>query len=417
MKLTNPRILISLVVIGILAGLTGIALSNLLHYIQHVAFDYNVVDHYSFRLGVDNATGIHRVIILLLCGAIGGIGWYGIHNYGSGIRDVKDVIVKPEEHMPIVTTICHAILQIITVAMGSPLGREAAPREMSIALTSGWFKLTHFDKGLDNRTVKVMLACASGAGLTAVYNTPLASTIFVLETLLLEWDLTYLGAAFLTCSVSTLIIRFGLGDTLQYPLPTLEFSNWLILWAILAGPCIAFGVHTFRKSAAKLPKINRKSSKMILVSILAFGLIGIMSIYFPEILGNGKPGNQVTFTNAIDWQYSFGLYMTKWVALLLATIAGAYGGRISPSMMLGSTMCLILAVVWNQFLPMLPIEVCAVVGAVVFLGLNQNMHLTAIIFLIEMSRFSASYYFPICMCMATAIIALKYLELKTPINK
>ena len=67
---------------------------------------------------------------------------------------------------------------------------------------------------------------------------------------------------------------------------------------------------------------------MIPISIVAFTLIGVLAMYFPEILGNGKAGNELTFTNDITWTYALGLFGSKWVAVLLALAAGAYGGRM-----------------------------------------------------------------------------------------
>lgn len=41
-----------------------------------------------------------------------------------------------------------------------------------------------------------------------------------------------------------------------------------------------------------------------------------------------------------------GFIWIQWVAVLLALAAGAYGGRITPSMMLGSTLGIVFGTVW-----------------------------------------------------------------------
>ena len=48
-----------------------------------------------------------------------------------------------------ITTLLHATLQIITVGIGSPLGREVAPREASAGITT--FLVDYFD--IKKRTV------------------------------------------------------------------------------------------------------------------------------------------------------------------------------------------------------------------------------------------------------------------------
>uniref|UniRef100_UPI0018C45B8C chloride channel protein n=1 Tax=Pectinatus frisingensis TaxID=865 RepID=UPI0018C45B8C len=149
------------------------------------------------------------------------------------------------------------------------------------------------------------------------------------------------------------------------------------------------------------------------ISVLAFTIIGTLSMWHPEILGNGKAGNQLSFTNAIDWQYGLSLFAAKWLAVILATAAGAYGGHITPSMMLGGMIGLTFAAIWNGIFLVIPVGMAAFIGATVYLGLAQEMPIMAAIFLIEMSRFSPAYLFPICICFATAMPIFIYLQEKT----
>lgn len=51
--------------------------------------------------------------------------------------------------------------------------------------------------GLDEGEMRLLIACASGAGLAAVYNVPLASTLFILEAMLGVWTQQAAAAALL----------------------------------------------------------------------------------------------------------------------------------------------------------------------------------------------------------------------------
>ena len=166
----------------------------------------------------------------------------------------------------------------------------------------------------------------------------------------------------------------------------------------------------FDKSQAYLPKFDRKSPKMILLSVIAFGLVGLMAVYFPAILGNGKPGNQLTFAHLVPWEYGLGLFAAKWAAVLLAMGAGAYGGKITPSMMLGSTLALVVAIAWNFAIGPISIGLSALLGAVVFLGLAQKMPLTSSVFMLELSRFSVELLFPIALAMGMGMITQAWLK-------
>ena len=391
------------VLVGIFAGIVGIVFTNLLHVIQHFTFGYNDL---SFGVGVAQASGERRVWALLACGLVGGIGWVLIHRYGGKLVEVKDAVKDVTKEMPPVTTLIHSTLQIITVAMGSPLGREVAPREATSALITWVMRYVK----LTNENRSLLIACASGAGLAAVYNSPVSATIFVLETLLLTWNVRALSAAFIACGIATFVVRLGLGDTVQYDMPQPVMIGNFAEFAVLIGIIIGVAVVFFDKSQAYLPKFDRKSPKMILLSVIAFGLVGLMAVYFPAILGNGKPGNQLTFAHLVPWEYGLGLFAAKWAAVLLAMGAGAYGGKITPSMMLGSTLALVVAIAWNFAIGPISIGLSAFLGAVVFLGLAQKMPLTSSVFMLELSRFSVELLFPIALAMGMGMITQAWLK-------
>ncbi len=404
----NIKTIVQLIIIGIIAGITGIVLTWFLHIIQQYAFGTGSYSDSSFREIVEYASPVRRLTVLMTCGAIVGIGWVYIHRYCPKLVSIKTAVDDPKQHMPFITTICHSLLQILTIGLGSPLGREAAPREISTAFAAKLIQLFHTDE----HTGRLLLSCAAGAGLAAVYNIPIAATIFTLETLIHDWSFKSVSAAMLCCGMAVYIMRLGLGDLVQYPLPQVDFNGSLVIWAAIAGPVIAISVFLFKESLKPFPVFSRKSPKMIIISVLAFTIIGALSMWHPEILGNGKAGNQLSFTNAIDWQYGLSLFAAKWLAVILATAAGAYGGHITPSMMLGGMIGLTFAAIWNGIFLVIPVGMAAFIGATVYLGLAQEMPITAAIFLIEMSRFSPAYLFPICICFATAMPIFIYLQEK-----
>lgn len=403
----DKRLLGLIIIVGFVAGLVGAFYTHLLHYIQHVMYNYSTAEGLTFGQAVARATPEHRVIALLACGLVGGIGWVLIHRYGDPLVDIKKAVQDRTKEMPPLKTCIHATLQIITVGMGSPLGREVAPREASAGIMSALLK--HVDMKSDDKSL--IIACAAGAGLASVYNSPLSAAIFILETLVISWNVRSMSAALLSCGIATLVVRqSGVGDTIQYTMAQPPLYGSYQEFAIVLGAVIAIGVLLFDKTQALLPTFDRKSPKMILVSVLAFGFIGVMAMFYPEILGNGKAGNQLTFTDLVTWDYALGLLATKWIAVLLALMAGAYGGRITPSMMLGSTLSLAFAALWSVMVSPVSLGFAAFLGAVVFLGLAQKMPITSCVFMLELSRFSVEMFFPITLSMGSALIVQQILK-------
>ncbi|UOO82200.1 chloride channel protein [Uruburuella testudinis] len=409
MKFT-PRLLFSLVAIGIIAGLAGIGLSWLLHFIQHHAYGYGLTGagEIPFRLGVEHAPPWRRVAALALCGLLVGVGWYLIKRRGAPLVSIKAALDKPRQGLPFLTTVCHSLLQIVTVGLGSPMGREVAPREMSAAFASAWVRRL----GMSETEARLLIACASGAGLAAVYNVPLAAAVFTLETLLCVWSPTAVAAALLTSVVATAVSRWGMGDLVQYHLIDASVNTALIGWALLMGPLIGAVVALFRKTVAPLPLMRRDDPKIILVAVAAFLLIGLLAVYFPAVLGNGKAGNQLGFAGLLDGQSSLTLFAVKWLVVLLALAAGAYGGLITPSMMLGGMLALACAFGWNHMLPPLSVEAAALVGAAAFLAVSQKMPLTALVFVLELTRVSGAFLMPMAVCVTGALLANRWLTHK-----
>ena len=408
MKTLSPKLILSLLLIGAAAGLTGIVLTLLLHTVQHLAFGYPLHAELSYRVMVEESSPLRRLMVLLLCGGLVGVGWVMLHRLASPLVSIKTAVANGQK-MPLAATLIHALLQIVTVGLGSPLGREVAPREISAALAERWAA----SRGLDEEERKILLACASGAGLAAVYNVPLAAAVFALETLLLSWSRERLLAALLACGTAVLVVRAALGDVIQYPLPDFPLPDgWFNAWALAAAPLLALGVWAFERNAERLPEIPRRKPAMVWVALLSFAFIGLLAWCFPEIMGNGKAGNQLSFQSALGWRQALGLLAAKWAALLLAMLAGAYGGRITPSMMLGGLIAFLAACAWNVLLPGVDMGAAAFVGATVFLGVGQKMPITALVFMLELSRQSPALWLPLCLCLGATLLVYRALPVK-----
>ena len=133
-----PVLAIVTVLTGVAAGLSGMSLALLLRLIQHVAYHYSlgaVVSRESFLQGVSSSSPVRRFLVVSVCGLVAGMGWWGVDRLGSRLVSISDA-VSGNGHMPALTTTAHVLLQIVTVALGSPLGREVAPRELGALLAS-----------------------------------------------------------------------------------------------------------------------------------------------------------------------------------------------------------------------------------------------------------------------------------------
>lgn len=388
-------IVISLVtvLIGISAGIGGMFLVLLLHSIQHIAFGYSldqIISNESFLEGVRSSSPLRRVLILSLCGIIASLGWWSLFKYAQPLVSISAALKKIPPKMPAFTTISNALLQIVTVALGSPLGREVAPREIG-ALFACWLAdITN----LSNQERKIMVACGAGAGLAAVYNVPLSGALFVLEVLLRSIRLPALIPAFVTSALAVIISWGGLGNEQLYSIEPFQLSAGLIIFSILTGPILGIAAFGFSLLTTSSRKSASKSGLLPFYCLLNFIFIGFLAIYFPELLGNGKSPVQLEFLHTTAIQFTFILLALRIIIVYTSLRVGAQGGLLTPSLANGALLAVIFGIIWNLMWINIPLNAVALIGATAFLAAAQKMPITAITFIFELTGLSTGSCLP-----------------------
>src|SRR5947209_6992339 len=275
------------VMVGIGSGLGGMAFGLLLRLVQHLAYGYSihsVISRESFLQGVSASSPVRRLLVLSVCGVVAGAGWWAVYRFGSSLVSVSKAVGANGPRMPFLTTVSHDLLQIVTVALGSPLGREVAPRELGAVLAT-WLSSR---AALSPENSRTMIACGAGAGLAAVYNVPLAGALFTLEVLLRTFILSALIPAIATCVIATLVAWIGLGDQAVYALPSLAISQSLVIWSIVTGPLFGFAAFWFVRATQAARAHAPRGWHLPLWCVAVFPVIGLLSMSFPQLLGNGR---------------------------------------------------------------------------------------------------------------------------------
>ncbi|MDO5640837.1 MAG: chloride channel protein [Paracoccus sp. (in: a-proteobacteria)] len=392
----------AVVLTGLIAGLAGMVLALLLHLVQHLAFGYGLSDLFggeSFLDGVRQTPPLRRLVVLILCGAVAGGGWWLVYRAGRPLVSVKRAVADPSVPMPPGATLAHVLLQIVTVGMGSPLGREVAPREMG-AMIAGWLA-RHLH--LTPEDMRRVLACGAGAGLAAVYNVPLGATLFVLEVLLRSVDARAAVSALAACTIGAYVAWTGLGDLIPYHIPRLSMDPSLVAWAVLCGPFFGVMGLAFARLTASARKSALRGARMIPACLAAFTLTGLVSMLLPEILGNGKGPIQMGLEAEVGLRLALLLIVLKLGLIVMVLRAGAKGGLMTPGMTIGALAGLVLGIGWNH---LTGVQITpgsfALVGAAALLSVSMNMPVTAIVLSIEFTRAGHDFFIPVILAVAGA---------------
>ncbi|MGF6722974.1 H+/Cl- antiporter ClcA [Paraburkholderia sp. GAS41] len=393
---------------GVGAGLGGMLLALLLHWIQHVAFGYSighVISHESFLDGVSGASPERRVQALVICGLVAGLGWWTLYRFGRPLVSIKNALKSDDPRMPVVSTVVHAVLQIVTVALGSPLGREVAPREIG-SVWAGW--LSH-RAGLSVEESRIMVACGAGAGLAAVYNVPLGGAVFVLEVLLGTFGWAALVPAVATSAIAAVVAWIGLGNEHQYTVAPLLLSAPLLVWSALCGPIFGVAAWGFTQLTARAREHAPKDWRLPVLALINFAIIGTLAIAFPQLLGNGKGPAGLSFNSELTIGLAGVLLVLK-VAITAGSLrAGAEGGLLTPGLANGALLAIVLGGVWNLLWPGTSSGAFAIVGAAAFLAASMQMPLTAVVLILEFTRVSHDFLIPILFAVAGSVSTFKLL--------
>ena len=392
------------VAIGVGAGLAGMALVLLLHAVQHLAYGYSLdalIDTQSFLQGVSASPSWRRVAAMALCGLVAGLGWWALRRYGQPLVSIEKALAS-DTRMPARTTIVHVLLQIVTVALGSPLGREVAPREAG-ALVGG--RLARLAR-LSPRETRLMIACGAGAGLAAVYNVPLGGAVFVLEVLLGSFNLSAAALALTASVLGAVVARLGLGNHATYAVPVFAVSRGLLLFAVVAGPVIGVCAYGFKRLTDKAKAAApHEGWQLIALSVLNFTAIGLLAVRFPQLLGNGKSAVQLGLGDDLTVGLAASLLVLRVVITTSSLRVGAYGGLLTPGLAVGALLGVVLSGAASLVGATAPSGVFALIGSAAFLAASMNMPLTAIVLIAEFTRVVHPMLVPVALAVGGAMIA------------
>lgn len=401
---------LAVLLVGLAAGVAGLLLALLLHAVQHLAFGYSLdalfFSHQTFLEGVRAATPQRRVLALVGCGLVAGLGWWALYRWGRPLVSVKATLSPAAPPMPPGPTLIHALLQIVTVGLGSPLGREAAPREVSAMLASGLARYA----GLNAEQRRVLVACAAGAGLAAVYNVPLAGAVFALEGLLATFSWQAALIALATSAIAAAVAWLGLGMGVQYVIGPMDIHLSLLSWAILAGPVIGLAAHAFSRLTEAARARASRGGKLPLHALLNFTLIGLLATSFPALLGNGKGPAQLGFDGALTLAAAAALLCLKVLVTATTLRAGASGGLLTPGLACGALLATLLGGLWNLLWPGAPLGAYAIIGAAAFLGTSVHLPFTAIVLVMEFTQVNHNFVVPIALALAGALATARLLD-------
>jgi H+/Cl- antiporter ClcA len=369
----------AVVVIGLLAGAAGAATTLLLHAVEHLVYHYSLG---SLLTGVGNSTPVRRAVGPMIGGALAGAGWWFLRRRG----DVASLSATIAEHRPIPRwrMSVDAVLQVLIVGSGASLGREGAPRQLSAAL--GDLGISRWS--LTDRDRQILLACAAGAGLGAVYSVPLGGAVFAVRILLGTWHPRAVGTALITSSLAVAVSApvTHLEHSLVWPDPNLSYL-FITLACAIAPLAVVLGLAFDKLMAWVRPKPQIRSWLLVPAIAVAGLATGICSIWWPELPGNGRSILTVSVNSGLPLAGAAVILFLKPLLTALYLRAGAVGGLITPALATGAAAGTVVTLAVNHvFGTGFQVAAVSLACAAGVLAITQRAPLFAALFVWELAR-------------------------------
>ena len=407
-KQQTVTLVISTIVLGLVVGLSSLFLGQLLDVVERLFL------HFEENAAVPvptETTAVNRLVSVTLGGLIVAIIWYTLKRYAQSTVSIKQALQG--EKMPFAATAVHVMTQIFYVGTGGSIGRELAPREAGAMLAQQWqmiMKRVGLAK-LSTDDQRLLIAAAAGAGFAGIYIAPITGMLFAVEILLKKVDMKSVAVSLSMSVIAMLIGSISKGFVPYYLIAKKDFTLNMLPFVLVVGLLMGVLGAYFRRGFQWAGKHSALSSQILWQLPLAALITGLIAMFMPEIMGNGRGLAEFAFVNT---DYHLALFLLvgallKAVVTIMTIKGGASGGTLTPSIAIGSSLGVLIGFVYVLFVPGASLVQAGVIGAAGFLAASQQAPLMTLFMLFEVCHLDYSALLPMGLSVALASASSKWI--------
>ncbi|HNO70978.1 MAG TPA: chloride channel protein [Bacteroidia bacterium] len=403
------------IVVGLVAGLAAIVLKIVVHNIQHLLQTILENPSFNFLLFIFPLIGILLTVFYVQRFRKGKI--------GRGVSSILISIAKRSSNIDRDKTYSHMITSALTVGFGGSAGLEAPIVVTGAAIGS----VSARDLKMNYRERTLMLACGVAAGISAIFNSPIAGVLFAVEVILVEFSLPAFVPLLIASATASVLSNLLYKDQLFF-LITKGWHMKAIPFYVLLGILMAF-ISVYVTRVAGFVEGQFKSKKRPYFKAVTGGIVlGVMIFILPPLYGEGYysirnllSGN---YEHLLDNSLFSGLSDSAWFIILIATIivfvkiiatsitigAGGNGGIFAPSLFIGAMTGFIFAYALN-LTGLVELTIPNFIVAAMAGALSGVMHapLTAIFLIAEITG-GYVLFVPLMIVSSISFLITKYFE-------
>ena len=330
------------VVIGLLTALCAVVLKNSVHFIQQWVHQISIAENSHYLLFVFPTLGILLTVFYTQVFRNGDL--------GRGVTNIIFAISRKSSYVEKDKLYSQMLSSILTVGFGGSAGLEAPIAATGSAIGSNTARWLHFN--LKERTL--LLACGTAAGISAIFNAPIAGVIFAFEILLVNMPMPVI-VPLLIASASSALLSKLIYSGQPFVLITNSWSSdhlgYYVLFGIIAALLSVYAIRIY----FFIGDLFYGKKQVYLKAIIGGLFLGALIFLFPPLYGEGYDSvlnllhkestalisDSAFIPNAGAWTvvvFAIALMLLKVVATSLTVGAGGNGGMFGSSLFTGA-MC------------------------------------------------------------------------------
>jgi chloride channel protein, CIC family len=401
------RFWLAVLLTGAGAGLSAAALTRLLEAVERLTWQGTGTD---LLVAAQRTGALRHVFILLGAGLATGAGQILLRRLSSGNGiDTTAAIWFHAGRLPALRTLGSALLSVVIVGMGASLGREGAPKQAAAVFANVFSERW----SLSDEQRRLLVACGAGAGLAAAYGVPVGGALFALEVMRGVLGLRFVLPAMVTSLVGAAVSWIALPNAPVYVIPAWNNSTSVIVWALLAGAIAGVASVGYVRPVTWAERGKPEGARRVAAPVLGLGLLGIVSIWFPQVLGNGRDISQLAFADQAAPALMLALIFLKPAMTALCVRVGAPGGLFTPSLTMGAMLGGVLGHAWSAFWPGAPPGLCALVGAGAVLAATTQGPISTVVLMMELTGRDRSFILPLLIGVTTATLVARTIDIRS----
>lgn len=327
---------------------------------------------------------------------------------GPGVPEVILSVTNQQSTIRHRVTFFKTLVTSMLIGGGASVGREGPIIQIGASIGSSLAQVFRLDPDLR----RTCLASGVAAGIAATFNAPIAGTLFAVEIILMDIQLSHISHIVIASVVGSVVSGIFLGDFPAFVAVVFELRHYWELVAYLAlGLAGGVAAILFMRLASLTEDLFKRIRAPEWMKP-AFGglLLGGIALAFPQVLGVGYDTVNAALTVSLGLKAAVILLFAKMAATALCVGSGMSGGIFAPSLVFGATLGTAASLAANHVFPELGLNpayyALAGMGAVV--AGTTLAPITAIMTIFELTN-NEAVILPLMVACISSVVVVRFL--------